>query len=229
MGVQCTLLGHAFDGTELDERREERSDGTVLICREYQVCERCGRQQELYRNEQLLPNGATDGDTPDPSTEAAAEGDTPASSPGPAEDSAEPVETDGHGEPTATDGVGEADALEPGESDAVILSAPDDDEPDDQESSEREYGEWPGEAGSEREGVEETREERPDHEVADTLTATDDAVILSEPGDETDDCPEVCCPDCGKAWPRTETSLRNGDLCPACREGYVEVQSVESE
>jgi len=58
MGVQCTLLGHAFDATEFEEERRERPDGSVLVCREYQVCRRCGTRQELYRNEQLLPNEA---------------------------------------------------------------------------------------------------------------------------------------------------------------------------
>lgn len=54
MGVQCKLLGHVYDSTEFEERRETRPNGTVLICREYQVCRRCGDREEMYRNEQAL-------------------------------------------------------------------------------------------------------------------------------------------------------------------------------
>jgi len=77
MGVRCKLLGHIRDSTEFEERREKRPTGTVLVCREYQVCRRCGDREELYRNEQVLeqeaaadspPVEATDG--ADPSEDA---------------------------------------------------------------------------------------------------------------------------------------------------------------
>jgi len=54
MDVRCKLLGHVRDSTEFEERHEDRPRGTVLICREFQVCRRCGDREEMYRNEQVL-------------------------------------------------------------------------------------------------------------------------------------------------------------------------------
>ena len=54
MDVRCKLLGHVRDSTEFEERHEDRPRGTVLICREFQVCRRCGDREEMYRNEQGL-------------------------------------------------------------------------------------------------------------------------------------------------------------------------------
>lgn len=62
MGVRCTVLGHVHDTTEFEERQEKRPEGTVLICREYQVCRHCGDREELYRNEQLVEDATADTD-----------------------------------------------------------------------------------------------------------------------------------------------------------------------
>ncbi len=54
MGVHCRTLGHAYDSTEFEQDREERAEGTVLVCREFRVCSRCGHREELYHNERLI-------------------------------------------------------------------------------------------------------------------------------------------------------------------------------
>lgn len=311
MGVQCTVLGHAYGGTESEEHREDRNDGTVLISREYQVCTRCGTRKELYRNEQLLPNRMAGGDSSvagadsesrdtqtavePPADEKPAESasgpaahpsesgeETPDPAPATTETDAVILEADGNGDPsdrqhaenTEPPADAETDRTERSEraddtqpSDATVRAGPEN----------RGFGEWPQEATADpnqpeqrNSSVNATSEE----------SGTDDAVILSgasesssgaeaddsaqqsartetaeewaastEPAgtestkteqtlrgasetvgglsafgtDETSD-PEIQCPACESGWTRAETSLRDGDLCPDCREGYVEVQ-----
>lgn len=57
MGAQCAVFGHVYDETEFEEHRMERPRGEVLVCREYQICGRCGNRTEMYRNERLLTPG----------------------------------------------------------------------------------------------------------------------------------------------------------------------------
>lgn len=372
MGVQCKVLGHVYDATEFEERREDRENGTVLICREYQVCKRCGDHKELYRNEQLIPDGekqaeestaagagaaedtaaaedeapaeAVERNSDDGESESTQSPASPPSEPDTADADREPpveetgaeiLEADGNGNEdvseqpddrdtasTATDQDGaahndeaEADETTATESpDAEILSTPADDGDADHEtestprtastpqtgSDDREFGEWPEEStdddqtpleehqwpdDADEDTADPTRETSTEQETgtgsaADDGPVTDDAVILtgstgaeqspansapsaddsreettrttafagdggrestsaqenqtltgateSVPGlsafgtdDESD--PELRCPNCGDAWTREETSLRDGDLCPGCREDYVEV------
>lgn len=71
MGVRCVISGHLYESTEFEEHRRERPKGTVLVCREYQVCSRCGSREEMYRNEQLLtPRERMDGGDPEAGTDA---------------------------------------------------------------------------------------------------------------------------------------------------------------
>lgn len=38
---------------------------------------------------------------------------------------------------------------------------------------------------------------------------------------------EFVCPECGETWPTVDASLRPGDICPRCREGYLAEQVVQ--
>jgi hypothetical protein len=313
MGVQCTVLGHAYGGTESEQHREDREDGTVLISREYQVCTRCGNRKELYRNEQLLPNGDRATDTSADGANSESQNTQTAVEP-PAEET--PAASAGGTALSSTDAVEEtpnpAPAPADGETGGVILEADDnggpsgrgpagdtepsvDTEPthgergeraDDAQPSDptaragpdgREFGEWPQDATADLTGS--------DHQatsgaVTDEASGTDDAVGLSGAFEsssqaETDDSaqrsarsetadgwatstepagtastkteqtlrgasetvdglsafgtddpsdPEIRCHSCESGWARAETSLREGDLCPDCREGYVAVR-----
>lgn len=38
---------------------------------------------------------------------------------------------------------------------------------------------------------------------------------------------EFVCPECGATWPTVDASLRPGDICPRCRQGYLAEQVVQ--
>ena len=38
---------------------------------------------------------------------------------------------------------------------------------------------------------------------------------------------EFVCPECGETWPTVDASLRPGDICPSCRQGYLVEQVVQ--
>lgn len=237
MGVRCKLLGHVHDSTEFEERQEERPNGTVLICREYQICRRCGDRKELYRNEQVLTPETADADSSidesanDTDTDVD-EGETPQSG----DEGAEPHE---ESEPDGQDTAATPDPDRSENEGDGGTEAAGEDQPDTGEQSSDESRE----------------QETPD--AADADPVTDDAVILSNsPSDATpstgntpdetesdgadnswsasdgggspsfdvggDDPSKLGCMNCGREWRRDGTSLREGDLCPGCREAYVE-------
>jgi len=100
MGVHCRTLGHAYESTEFEQDREERAEGTVLVCREYRVCSRCGHREELYHNERLIaPATASDSDS---QPAANMPTDTPASSEDPSESTADPPSSPAHTASMAT-------------------------------------------------------------------------------------------------------------------------------
>ena len=273
MGVQCKLLGHVRDSTEFEERQETRPNGTVLICREYQVCRRCGDREEMYRNERVLTPQAAEADTrtaattegvgasgqPDTATAAAEEPDTtdsdsrdvaavPASefgtegekrgdSPGSEGADAGGASAAGCRDREAADSTGRDQVTD----DAVILS-------DSSADAGRPTADTPTRVRADGTGP--------------PLSApgTDGAVILSASSTDANPSrrkkngrPEstakrrdssqgtgggspptssfgagrgtdgrLNCTSCGREWDRDATSLRAGDLCPGCREAYVE-------
>ena len=79
-------------------------------------------------------------------------------------------------------------------------------------------------SGTEKDTAGDTTDDSADEEPA------DDAVIISEtdastssPGEHGDRYGAgIYCQACGGTWNRETTSLREGDLCPECRQGYVE-------
>jgi hypothetical protein len=186
MGFQCAVLGHTYDGTESEERREDRDDGTVLISREYQTCTRCGTRKELYRNEQLLPNQAKDGADESPTADSAPAGDRadsgqsrdvdgtltggtadsePRDSQTAVETGATPTETPAGPAATTTESATEPPVTADEEAGGVILEA-DGGESDPRAGPEdRSFGEWPQDA---------TRSENEE-----SASDTDDGVVLS--------------------------------------------------
>jgi hypothetical protein len=187
MEARCRLFGHVRDSTEFEERREQRPNGTVLICREYQVCRRCGDREELYRNEQILTAETVEADS-----HAAETVDNTASD----GNGSETRRVDEHdGQETAPASTEEAD-------DAVIIS----DSTTDADPS----------AG-------ETRREARTDGTGDSLATPHESgspTLSFDAGD--DDSEQIRCGSCGREWQRDDTSLREGDLCPGCREAYVE-------
>jgi hypothetical protein len=242
MGVRCKLLGHVRDSTEFEERQEERPNGTVLICREYQICRRCGDRKEMYRNEQVLTSEGDGADTlTEETTSDAGTGDDESESNqigerDTAREPAEGLDTTGNDgrEETGNDGREETGNADSVTDDAVVIP----DSPAGEPS---------------------TGEPFHENETDDSLSVpvTDDAVVLSDSPTEApsagdtpgrtrpsggDSSPSVSgdggsrisadagedaretigCTNCGREWRRDATSLREGDLCPGCREAYVE-------
>lgn len=234
MGVQCRLLGHVRDSTELEERQETRPNGTVLICREYQVCGRCGDREEMYRNEQVLTSAASEADT--------RTGDTTNETGSSEEESETHQASEEDAQETARAPVEASDAADtdPVTDDAVIIS-----------NSTTDVRPPTGDTPTRSEG------DGTDNPLS--TPVTDDAVILSDsPTDvnpsrnrntatnsvaERDSSPrdarenraqpssfsteenshgQINCTSCGREWRRATTSLRDGDLCPACRQAYIE-------
>lgn len=325
MGLRCQVLGHVHETTEFEEREQKRADETVLICREYQVCSRCGNRKELYRNEQVVsqtsdseeessgkddtttesasspsgtnqpeessateasnpqtdtavsavspddkkPHHETDISTESSATEVSTETgeeeiivnpfsadepeDSPSEQPEAEQDSAEPDTN------TPESSSEDTDALSAEEDGAEILSEPS--ENDERETtsntapSKAGTTSWPGENGDSGDSVtgESTPEETTDRPgTEDTVVLTDSAqTSKSSPNknggsesssprtqqvssdrtpstgvslDNSDDPDEIRCPDCEGEWDRESTSLRDGDLCPNCRKGYVEAR-----
>ena len=223
MGLTCSLLGHAFDGTDVERDRSEQGSEVVTVVRELEVCGRCGETRVVSENKEVTSivepgDGDVSGFTPDPPD---AGGDSPADDGGvadPVADSADEATT----EPDARtdDGAEPADAEstpapepetppDPSEEDAEILD-------DTEEGTERAPGEWPGSGASEP--------------ASDAGPAA--AVDLAAEPDEEPPEPaaggvpdgDYVCPECGFGEPIENSSLRAGDACPECQRGYLEAE-----
>lgn len=159
MSIKCSLLGHKFSGTEVEEEREEQGSEVVITVKEVEACGRCGERRVISENKEVTSLAAS-GDAvsesaPEPDTAETAGADTgsgPASSPNvsAAEDDVELLDASSDGPETAADEgsdgsepapdvatVGETSVDDPetAEDDGAVIL--DDGEP------EREPGAWP--------------------------------------------------------------------------------------
>jgi len=299
MGVRCVISGHLYETTEFEEHRRERPEGTVLVCREYQVCSRCGNREEMYRNEQLLTpredmgeergseNGTNDTEKPvgdsvsqqsgfeseengrevtdgtsehTDSTETTSSlegisqlggnlnGDTPDSSV-----TTNDISTPGGEKKDDTDRPevikesvsfdslpGGARATEPDKADASDgtervsrLQTPKSELTE--VTDNRSNSESQPNTSSRSDNIHSpSKEDRVKDATVDTTDdePTDDAVIISGEDASTSSSNEhgsrydtgLRCQACDGTWDGETTSLREGDLCPECRRGYVEIQ-----
>jgi ssDNA-binding Zn-finger/Zn-ribbon topoisomerase 1 len=171
MGIKCSLLGHKFSGTEVEEEREEQGSEVVITIEEVEVCERCGKRRVVSENKEVTSLAASEEGEPDaeadpaaasapepePDEPEAAETDAQAPPPGPdmntAEDDAELLDAGGDGADTTTDDES-APGPEPEPDIATAGETGVEDEPtaeddgavildDNDEEPEREPGEWP--------------------------------------------------------------------------------------
>jgi len=244
MDVRCKLLGHVRDSTEFEERHEDRPRGTVLICREFQVCRRCGDREEMYRNEQVL--------SPDPDevgqdveerpaalenrgSEGGENRGTERSAGGPPETPDGEPDVGGGGlqeaTETAPDGAAGTDEPRPANTDdetadtAASTTGADDEspaEPDDAGQvtdngvilSDASTGPGSPDNTPNKQAVADGR-----GRTAADRGGDDSPTSLFDAGDE--DSGEIHCNNCGREWDVDETSLREGDICPECRGAYV--------
>lgn len=231
MGLTCSLLGHAFEDTEVERDREEQGSEVVTIVREVETCRRCGETRTVSENKEVTA-------IVEPDDVDAADDDAGAL--GSMAEAAEDGSTTDH--PTA-DAADAADSEfeppdDPAEEDAEILE-------DDRETP-REPGQWPddedgfepttltgerpeggpdgadvgADADADESAVEESTEDETD---ADADANTDDAPS-PEPAATSVPTGDYVCPECGFSTPAAESSLREGDSCPECRRGYLAAQ-----
>ena len=243
MGLTCQLLGHQFGEPTTERMREERGGEMVTTEREVRVCARCGDRLVISQNTEVVAirtagSGRTDGapqraarggdphmhDIIDPSLRP-----TPAPTTGDAAGPPDPApratsDTGGSApEPPSSSGTG---ALAPGEADpadedAEILEAP-------TSTPERP----PGRLDDQPEGAADPPATDADEAQVDTITSAPDTTgsidTVRDPdapvdvADLPDEAVEFHCPACGYAVAATLTSMRSGDICPACREGYID-------
>jgi hypothetical protein len=202
MTLRCSLLGHRFEEATVEREREERGDEVVTVSREVETCSRCDARRVVSENTEVT--------TVDP-----------------APDEAGTVDSGGFGGVVERSGVG-GDAAsattdqggetfqppdDPAEEDAEILT-------EEEEAGERQPGEWPEEP-----------ETTPDEPAADPTEATAAEETAADSGSAgppeqvaTTDESTFACPSCGFTTAIEGSSLRRGDACPECMDGYLETR-----
>ncbi|MFC6992636.1 hypothetical protein ACFQH3_13320 [Haladaptatus sp. GCM10025707] len=257
MSLKCSLLGHRYGELEVEREREERGSEVVVTVREIEVCERCGGTQVRSEAKEITSAESPAGEpepvpdepdvivTDDLADEDAAEDgfdhedasafdhedETNASEADAVEPPADPSEEDveiiddhedaGVGHDTSPDledieTESTFDELDAETDDGVILT----DEPDEPE---REPGAWPDEPAREdpkdTSWIQNGADEADEPEVEET---TDAGAIA--PGEGVFQCPK-----CGFDTPVRESPLREGDICPSCKQGYLDRVATRKE
>ena len=297
MGVRCIISGHLYETTEFEEHRKKRPEGMVLVCREYQVCSRCGNREEMYRNEQLLTpredmdeqrvsenstsdterseddsvseqsgfeSGENSRDVMEDYSEHTNSADTKSSLKeisqlegslnGDTSDSS--VTTNDMSTPRADeeDGTDSTEVIKESVSFESLPGGTRATEPDEDDAGDdvkrvsrvqtpkseltemtdhQSNSESQANAASRTDNISSVlNEDTAKDTTADTTNdePTDDAVIISGGDASTSSSNEhgsrhdtgLRCQACGGTWDGETTSLRDGDLCPECRRGYVE-------
>lgn len=210
MGLWCSLLGHTFDETDVEEEREDRGSEVVTVIRELERCSRCDAERIVSENKEVT--SVVDSEA------AGVESDVAGSDAGSGGNLGGGVDRE-----TAF-GEGSFDtASDPAEEDAEILT-------DDSEN--REPGEWPDgdEPRNAGEAVGEAGDPEPLDDVTDAKRGGDildaEAEGLDDGLDPTESSKTVPegtyeCPECAFTVD-ADSSFRAGDACPECQQGYLE-------
>ncbi|WP_439028527.1 DUF7093 family protein [Haloarchaeobius sp. DT45] len=59
MGLRCSLLGHDWSETEIEDERDEQGNEVVMTVREYEVCSRCGEKTLISENTEVTSVSAS--------------------------------------------------------------------------------------------------------------------------------------------------------------------------
>lgn len=224
MGLQCSILGHAFEDAGVERERTEQGSEVVTTEREIERCRRCGKERvvsestevaavvdasdvDIETDETEMVDDAADvNDTAEATSEEIGGGLSGAIERSEGEEDAETAPFEGEAssgsEATARDtaedlgGPEEESApADPGEEDAEILT--DDD-------SERNPGEWPDDTEQEADETEELTEPPSDPEVEERSLS---GITVPEG--------EIVCPECAFRV-EANSGYRAGDPCPNC-------------
>lgn len=253
MGLRC-LVGHAYGEPQVSRNRRQRGSEVVVTVREYRECRRCGHRRLISENKEVTADtppepsderSAQAARTSDEVERDAADrptGSFPVTATDLPDVDQEPLtaaEDDGiilDDEPEPTRGHGEWP-----EADLDVEPTPDrggdhgswPDEPDDPA---------PSEPATDTRDAPEARGTGPGP-TPDAAGPTDVEAPGGPAGDEgptagisSPSSPrpppdrlgtEFVCPECAETWPARNASLRPGDICPSCREGYLDEQVVQ--
>ncbi|WP_336000956.1 DUF7093 family protein [Halorientalis halophila] len=205
MAIKCSLLGHKFDGTQVEEEREEEGSEVVITIKEVEICDRCGKRRVVSENKEVTSLAASSGADADAAPEpddaageevadAGVDAET-APSPGPdmtaAEDDAELLETSDDADDAPAGGAADPDGSSASDPDpdpdipTAGEPAVDDDGPSaedddavilDDDEPERDPGEWPeDEAAPDEEAEPSADEDSEDAAAEETEVLTGDA------------------------------------------------------
>lgn len=256
MGLRC-LIGHDYGEPQTSRDRTQRGNEVVVTVREYRECTRCGHTRVISENKEIKADTSTatedepaaeaawsaDADrADDQATVDAFARSTSASSGFDHEESVTAAEDDGI---ILEDEPEEAPPRAHGEWPEADLG-------EDADAPADDHGPWPDEAATpapeEPEppapgedpldvGPEPTAESAADDEGQTEIMEADDAPAepddrAGKPDESRPPRPdnrdtEFVCPDCGETWPTRNASLRPGDICPACKRGYLEERVVQ--
>jgi len=222
MGVTCSLLGHAFEKADTERERTEQGSEAVTIVREFEECHRCGERRVTSESKEVTSivepaavSVGTDTES-EPTTDAVSD---VSAGPGTSESS-----VDEEAVPETSVETGSEDPPDPATEDAEIL----DDEPTETpESPMRDPGQWPDETADEFD-PESLTAEQPEPAVASDTESESGDEMEPEPAATTVLDGEYICPDCGFTEPMDASSLRDGDACPVCHQGYLDARTLRN-
>lgn len=231
MGLQCSILGHAFDPAGVEREREEQGSEVVTTEREIQRCSRCGNERVVSESTEVTAvvdavdvglesdsEGASELDVdesqsepqsePEPEPEAEADPE-PESVLGGIVDRSDAAEKNAD---TTADHATEPDTMPSDEPEIDIDEEPPNPDEEDAEiltddtddDPERQPGQWPDDL---------------DADPAENGDE-DEAIEFSEPRDEslsgiTVPQGNIICPDCPFSV-EANSGYRGGDPCPEC-------------
>lgn len=210
MGLQCSILGHAFEPAGVEREREEQGSEVVTTEREIQRCSRCGTERVVSESTEVAAvvdasevDLETDDEDDAPEPDSGAEGgiagvvdrsDAADDLSTKADDADGPVD-----EPPADPVDLDDEPPDPDEEDAEILTDDDEAEP------ERQPGQWPDDLDADTEDDEDDE---------------DAGFDLTDPGEQslsgiTVPEGEIVCPECSFSI-EANSGYRDGDPCPEC-------------
>ncbi|WP_338727114.1 hypothetical protein [Haladaptatus sp. DJG-WS-42] len=245
MSLKCSLLGHRYGELEVEREREERGSEVVVTVREVEVCDRCGNTQirseakEVTTMETGTQEPAPESEPEPPHDDAAVVTEPDDAEVEPADDTdeadqlpAEPADEDVEiideheaadvGHDTApnlaeVEQYEELDDLDPEQDDGIILTDDEDEVP------QRNPGEWPDEP--ERVDPKDTSWVRNgDGEGDDAAADLEAPAPATGPGEG-----HFHCPKCNFETEVRESPLREGDICPSCKQGYLDRVATRKE
>jgi len=250
MGLRC-LIGHDYGETQTSRDRTQRGKEVVVTVTEYRECSRCGHRRVLSENKEVKaestePDDATaeaawapDDQARDPTAGGATSPTARGPTGGTGDEPMTAAEDDGvilDDDPATEDrGSGEWPEAEVAQEDEPIeehdpwpeeATGPEPQEP--QEPEPPGPDEDPLEVGQGGETEPDTDAEATDQsgEPAETAPSSADPDRSTQPRPDNRDT-EFVCPDCGENWPTRNSSLRPGDICPECRQGYLDERVVQ--